>query len=533
MIFTSPYADVDIPDVSLPHFIMERMAAYGDKPALIDGPTGRTITYAQLRAAIRRVASGLYQRGLRKGDVFAIYSPNLPEYVVAFHAVLLAGGVLTTLNPLYTVDEVVNQLNDCGAKYLLTISKFLDNARAAATRSTVREIYTFDPVEGATPFAALMEGNGMATEADIIPSVDVAVLPYSSGTTGVSKGVMLTHRNLVANQVQSDGLTGVDIVSSVDRIIGVLPFYHIYGMGVIVTGSLVHGATIVTLPRFDLEQFLATIQQYKITRINVVPPMLVALAKHPLVSKYDLSSLVELTSGAAPLSAELAQAVRSRLGCRVLQGFGMTETSPVTHFYDSNRASPEKLGSVGPLYPNTEAMIVDTATGQSLGVGGRGELWIRGPQVMKGYLNNETATAATLDRDGWLHTGDVGYVDEQGFFFIVDRVKELIKYNAYQVAPAELEALLLQHPAVADVAVIGSPDDAAGEVPKAFVVRKGEVTADELMDWVAERVSPTKKIRRVEFIDAIPKSAAGKLLRRVLVERERARVRAEKEKDEE
>ena len=524
MIFTSPYPNVTIPDVSLAKMVLGRLPAYGDKPALIDGVTGRSLTYRQLSAAIRSVAAGLSQRGLRQGDVFAIYSPNLPEYVVAFHAVLLAGGVVTTLNPLYTVEEVVTQLNDCGAKYLLTISKFLDNAQAAATRSTVREVFTFDTVEGATPFSALMEGGGLPPDVDLIPANDTAALPYSSGTTGVSKGVMLTHRNIVANIVQCDGVTGVDTVSSTDTIMGVLPFYHIYGMGAIVTVSLYRGATIVTVPRFDLEQFLSLIQKYKITRLNVVPPMLVALAKHPLVAQYDLSSLIELASGAAPLSDDLARAVMTRLGCSVIQGFGMTETSPITHYYNRALAKTDNRGSVGPLLPNTEAMLVDTLTGLPLGVGERGELWIRGPQVMKGYLNNAEATAATLDADGWLHTGDIGYADEQSFFFIVDRLKELIKYKGYQVAPAELEALLLTHPAVADVAVIRSPDEEAGEVPKAFVVRKGEVTEAELMAWVAERVPPQKKIRRLEFVNSIPKSAAGKVLRRVLVEQERARA---------
>jgi acyl-CoA synthetase (AMP-forming)/AMP-acid ligase II len=524
MIIKSPYADVSIPEIPLAHFVLERIQVYGDKPALIDGLSDRTITYRQLADAIRRAASGLRQRGLRKGDVFAIYSPNLPEYAVAFHAATLAGGTVTTLNPLYTVDEVAHQLNDAGAKYLLTISRFLESAKAAAARSNVREIFTFDPVDGATPFASLLNGDGALPGVDIHPAEDVAVLPYSSGTTGVAKGVMLTHRNIVANIVQCEGITGTDVVSDVDRIIGALPFFHIFGMVAIVTISLVRGATIVTMPRFDFEQFLGLIQKHKITRLNVVPPMLVAMAKHPLVAQYDTASLVEMACGAAPLSAELTQAVKARIGCSVIQGFGMTETSPVTHYYNRGLASVEKPASVGPLIPNTEAMVVDTLSGQPVGVNQRGEIWIRGPQVMKGYLNNPAATRATIDPDGWLHTGDIGYADGQGFFYIVDRLKELIKYKGYQVAPAELEALLLSHPAVADAAVIPSPDEEAGEVPKAFVVRKGDVTADDLLAWVAERVPPHKKIRRLEFIEAIPKSLAGKILRRVLIEQERALV---------
>jgi acyl-CoA synthetase (AMP-forming)/AMP-acid ligase II len=333
---------------------------------------------------------------------------------------------------------------------------------------------------------------------------------------------MLTHRNIVANIVQCEGMTGADLITENDRIIGVLPFFHIYGMVAIVTISLVRGVTIVTMPRFDFEQFLTLVQKHKITRMNVVPPMLVAMAKHPAVAQYDTSSLAEMASGAAPLSAELAQAITDRIGCRVIQGFGMTETSPVTHYYSSHLISEAKPASVGPLIPNTEAVIVDTLTGAWLGPNERGELWLRGPQVMKGYLKNPEATALTLDADGWLHTGDIGYADADGFFYIVDRVKELIKYKGYQVAPAELEALLLTHPAVADAAVIPSPDEEAGEVPKAFVVRKAEISADDLMAWVAQHVPPHKKIRRLEFIEAVPKSAAGKILRRVLIEQERA-----------
>jgi acyl-CoA synthetase (AMP-forming)/AMP-acid ligase II len=522
MMFKSPYADVDIPNVPLTQFVLERMQAYGHHPALIDGPTDRTLTYRQLSGAIRLVASSLSKRGFGKGDVFAIYSPNLPEYAVAFHAVTLLGGIVTTLNPLYTVDEVAHQLNDAGATYLLTISMFLEKAKAAAAQSNVKEIFTFDSVEGATPFAALLKSDGALPDVNIDPAEDIAVLPYSSGTTGLPKGVMLTHRNIVSNIVQCEGITGVNLVSTQDRIIGVLPFFHIYGMVVIMNISLVRGTTIVTMPRFDLQQFLELVQKHKITRSNIVPPILVGLAKHPIVDQYDTSSLVELTSGAAPLSAELSQAVMDRVGCSVMQGYGLTETSPVTHYYNRSLASTDKRASVGPLIPNTEAMIVEIVSDRPLGVNEQGEVRIRGPQVMKGYLNNPEATAWTLDSDGWLHTGDIGYADEEGFFYIVDRLKELIKYKGYQVAPAELEALLLSHPAVADAAVIPSPDEEAGEVPKAFVVRKADVTADEIMAWVAERVSPQKKIRRLEFIDTIPKSLAGKILRRVLIDQERA-----------
>jgi acyl-CoA synthetase (AMP-forming)/AMP-acid ligase II len=285
--------------------------------------------------------------------------------------------------------------------------------------------------------------------------------------------------------------------------------------------SLFLGCTVVTMPRFELEGFLEIFEKHEITFAHLVPPIVLALAKHPLVEKHDLSALRVIVSGAAPLSADLSEACAARLGCSVIQGYGLTETSPVTHVSSSDPAQ-DVAGSVGPCISNTECKIVDAQTGESLGPGERGEIAIRGPQVMKGYLNDPEATSAMIDEAGWLHTGDIGYADEQGRFFIVDRVKELIKYKGMQVAPAELEGLLLKHPAVADAAVVGSPDEEAGEVPKAFLVRRGEVDASGIMAFVADHVAPHKKIRRVEFVEQIPKSPSGKILRRLLIEQERA-----------
>ncbi|MCA9981232.1 MAG: AMP-binding protein, partial [Anaerolineales bacterium] len=297
---------------------------------------------------------------------------------------------------------------------------------------------------------------------------------------------------------------------------------------VIMLLSLARGATIVSVPRFDPPQFLELIQKHKITRMNLVPPIVLFLAKHPLVDNYDLSSLIEMTSGAAPLSAELANAVSARLGANVCQGYGMTEMSPVTH-YNPNKPEKVKRGAVGPAIPNVEVMIVDVETEAPLGRNQNGELWMRGPNRMKGYLNNPDATAGTITADGWLRTGDIGYVDDEDDFYIVDRLKELIKYKGFQVAPAELEGLLLTHEAIADVAVIPVPDEEAGELPKAFVVLKpgAELTAEALQAWVAEQVAPHKKIRLVEFVDSVPKSASGKILRRVLVQQERERLAEE------
>jgi acyl-CoA synthetase (AMP-forming)/AMP-acid ligase II len=456
----SPFPDVEIPDVPLSDFVLAGAGGLGDKPALIDGTSGRTITYAQFAESVRAVAAGLAEWGFGKGDVFAHYAPNVPEYAVAFHAVASVGGVNTTANPLLTADELAAQLRHCGARLLVTVPDQLEKATAAAERAGVEEIVVYGEAAGAMPFASLLQAAGRPPTVAIDPAEDLAALPYSSGTTGLPKGVMLTHRNLVANICQT---LAHQRLRADDRVIAVLPFFHIYGLVVLMNMPLYRGATIVTMPRFDLAEFLRVVQQYRITRAWVVPPIVLALAKQPIVDEYELSSLKFMLSGAAPLSAEL-----------------------------------------------------EVACGEP------GELCIRGPQVMKGYLDNPEATAATIDPDGWLHTGDVARAAEHGSVWIVDRVKELIKYKGYQVAPAELEGLLLTHPAIADAAVIGVPDEAAGEVPKAFVVASGALTPEEVSAFVAERVAPYKKVRAVEIVDQIPKTPSGKVLRRVLIDRERA-----------
>lgn len=521
MIARSPFPEVSIPNVSFTPFVLQHAERLAEKLALIDGATGRSYSYGQLADAVQRVAASLAERGFGKGDVLALYTPNLPEYPVPFLAAALLGGITTTINPLYTVDELTFQLKDASAKYLLTVPAFLEKALEGQQRSAVQEVFVFGDAPGATSFAALLESDGVVPAVEIDPHADVVALPYSSGTTGLAKGVMLTHENLVANLCQW-GPTGM--VTEPDIAIGVLPFYHIYGLTVILGLGLASGATVVSLPRFDLAQFLQTIQDRHVSVGFVAPPILLALAKQPIVDDYDLSSLRVILSAAAPLGKDVQEAAAQRLRCTIIQAWGMTETSPVA------TASPldlprQKPGSVGVCVPNTECKIVDIVTGAELGPHQEGEVCVRGPQIMKGYLNNPQATRQMLEASGWLHTGDIGFFDEDGYLYIVDRLKELIKYKGMQVAPAELEALLLTHPAVADVAVIPSADEEAGEVPKAFVVKKPEaaVTADELLAYVAGRVAPHKKIRRLEFIGQIPKSASGKILRRVLIEQERSR----------
>ena len=507
----------EIPDLDITSFVLAGAAERAERPALIDGPSGRTLSFGQLEALSGALAGALAARGIGKGDVVCIYMPNLPEYAVVFHGVCRAGGINATANPLYTAGELSNQLHDSGAKLLVTVPPFLAVAREAVEGTDVEEILLVGAEgdeQGATDIKELLASGAEPPELEIDPAVDLAVLPYSSGTTGLPKGVMLTHRNLVANILQTDAAMPMQ---PDDVLIGVLPFFHIYGMTVIMNMGLRTGNPIVSMPRFDLGDFLGLIERHRVTCAYVVPPIALALAKHPAIDEADLSSLRMVMSGAAPLGAELAQQVSDRLDVPVTQGYGMTELSPVSHFCPLHNIKP---GSIGPGVPGTESRIVDPDSGEDLADGERGELWVRGPQVMVGYLNNEQATAETVTDDGWLKTGDVAIADEDGYLAIVDRLKELIKYKGFQVPPAELEAILITHPAVADCAVIGVADEEAGELPKGVVVvaEGAEVSDEELLEHVAAQVSPQKKLRLIERIAAIPKSASGKILRRELRE---------------
>ncbi|UOY00319.1 4-coumarate--CoA ligase family protein [Blastococcus sp. PRF04-17] len=528
MALASPYPDVEIPNVSVPEFVLAAGKARPDAPALIDGLKGDVITHGQLAAYVDRVAANLHARGLRKGDVVAMFVPNTPWYPVIFHGIAKAGMVMSPINSLYTPDEIAFQLKDSGAKILITINLFMERVEPAIEKAPVDEVVVLDFRDGYANLFDLLGEDAPSVDVEIDAENDLVTLPYSSGTTGLPKGVMLTHRNLVANVAQCRPLINL---KEDERIIAVLPFFHIYGLTVLMNQGLAWGGAVVTLPRFDLEDFLRTIQDHKITRAFVAPPILLAMAKHPVVDQYDLSSLTSILSGAAPLDEQLAHAAEDRLrkgaedGVKVGQGYGMTELSPVSHTTPDPGCEPPGArsdvpkGSVGYAVPNTECRLINPETGQDAADGERGELWIRGPQVMKGYLNNEEATRTTIDAEGWLHTGDVAIVDAEGRYTVVDRVKELIKYKGYQVAPAELEAVLIGHPEIADAAVIGVPDKESGEeLPKAFCVRApgSEITEEAVMAYMAEKVAPHKKVRFVEFIDAVPKSAAGKILRKDL-----------------
>ena len=519
--YASPHPSIQIPAASLAEFVLAGADARGHRPALVCAVTGRTIPYAELPERVERAAAGLAALDVGKGDVCAILAPNSPEYVVAVLAIARLGAVATTANPLYTPDDLVKQLRDSGASVLLTTLSLRATWAPAIEGTAVRHVVVLDGDGAADAAVDVLRFDRLAAQRGAAPSVaidplDLVVLPYSSGTTGLPKGVMLTHRNLVANILQIHA--GGHYLDGEDTTIAFLPFFHIYGLTVIVLMAIWSGVTVVVMPRFELGHYIDLIERYRPRLLHVVPPVILALAKHAAVDGRDLSSVGKLFSGAAPLGADISRLCASRIGCVVQQGYGLTETSPAALVLPEDFVSV-KPGSIGVPIANTECRIVDPETGEDLPAGVDGELWIRGPQVMRGYVGRPDETRATIDDAGWLRTGDIGHADEDGCFFVVDRLKELIKYKGMQVPPAELEAVLLSHPAVADAAVVPLRDVECGEIPRGFVVTNGPVTADELMRYVAERVAPYKKLRRIDFIDAIPKSASGKILRRLLRER--------------
>ncbi len=502
-IFTSPYADVATRDQTITERVFEGLHQRPDDVVLTDGPTGRTMTAAAFVDQVKSLAGGLAKAGYGAGKTVALMAPNIPEYAVIFHGVAWGGGTITTLNPTYTASEVAHQLKDAGADVLITIPDFMETALAGAGNVPVIAI-------GTAEFAALF-GPPLGEQVPVDLDTFTVVLPYSSGTTGLPKGVMLSHRNLVINVDQT--IVAADFQAG-EVTAAFLPFFHIYGMTVLMNVHLAGGGAMVTMPRFDLPFFLQISQDHQCQRMWVVPPVALALAKHPLVDDYDLSHLREVFIAAAPSGPELSDAIAVRLGCTALQGYGMTELSPVSHVVP--RDAP-RSGAAGVLTPNTACKIVDIDSGDVLGPDAEGELWIKGPQVMQGYLGNPTATAETITPDGWLRTGDIARIDADGYMFITDRLKELIKYKGFQVAPAELEATLVAMEGITDAACVGQPDDEAGELPVAFVVRsEGGPDAAAIKASIAEQLATYKQLHAIHFVDEIPKSASGKILRRFL-----------------
>jgi acyl-CoA synthetase (AMP-forming)/AMP-acid ligase II len=506
MVWRSAYEPIETGDATVHGTIAATARAMGDHVGLIDGSSGAAIAYAQLAARVDRTAAGLAARGVRPGDVLALWAPNSPEWAIAALGAMAAGATVTGVSPVCAERELAGQLMDCDASVLVAAPELMDAAR----RADVRRAVALGDIEGedAAPAVALE------------PARAVALLPYSGGTTGLPKGVMLTHANVVAGVGQACAALKL---GPRDTVVAVAPFAHVMGFVITMASALASGATLVTLAQFAFEPYLELVERHRATVLIGPPPVMAALAGHPAVDDRDLSSVELVVAGGAPVPAEIARAVGERLpGAVVRLGYGLTETAATATAPDRELAVTS--GSVGRAMPSTELRVVDPATGADLGPDEPGELWVRGPQTMAGYLHRPDATAAMIDADGWLRTGDLVVIDEEGQVFVVDRLKELIKVNAFQVAPAELEAVLATHPAVADAAVVGRPDATSGEVPVAAVVARDALEAEDLMAWVAARVAPYKRIRAVRFVDAIPRTPAGKILRRALVEHERQAV---------
>ena len=501
-IIASPWPTPAIPEVDFAGHVLRCAERLADRPALVDAADGHTLTYAGLAVAARRTAAGLAARGFGPGEVLGVCSPNLPEFAVLVLGVAIAGGTTTMVNPLYTVRELAFQLRDSGARMAVTIPPLIDRAGEAARDAGVETVLVYGE----------LDADGEPPSVPIAPD-DVVLLPYSSGTTGLPKGVEITHRAVVANLVQIEPLL---TLTPEDVVLAVAPMFHCMGLVNVVCHALCQGAKVVTMARFDFGEFLRVMQDQRVTASIIAPPIALALAAHPAVDGFDLSALRWLGCGAAPLDGRVEQRCAQRLGCGFGQGYGMTEATAAIAIPIVDLPEQVVPGTVGQLVPGTEARVIDPATGADLRTDAEGELLIRGPQLMRGYRRHPGATAATVDADGWLHTGDLAAVASDGLVRITDRLKELIKVKGSQVAPGELEGLLRQHPSVADAAVIGVPDETAGEVPKAFIVARGELAADELISWVAERVAPHKRIRAVELVEEIPRLPSGKILRRVL-----------------
>lgn len=502
-------------------FISSR--AHSGKIAFIDATTGRKLTFSDVWNAVESLATSLsVDMSIRKGDVVLLLSPNSIFFPIICLAVMSLGAIITTTNPLNTNNEIAKQIKDSNPVLAFTIPQLLPKLTGSNlpvilidgvndSNSNLKIVGDLQKMIQRKPSESRLK--------ERVTQNDVATLLYSSGTTGASKGVISSHKNLIAMVQTIVGRFNLD--EGVQTFICTVPMFHIYGLAAFAAGLLASGSTVVVLSKFEMNEMLSSIHKYKATSLPLVPPILVALVNNAdlIKEKYDLSSLASVLSGGAPLSKEVIEGfVEKYPSVRILQGYGLTESTGIGASTDSLEES-RRYGTAGMLSPSMEGKIVDPESGKALPVNKTGELWLRGPTIMKGYFSNEEATASTLDSDGWLRTGDLCYIDEDGFIFVVDRLKELIKYKGYQVPPAELEALLLTHPDISDAAVIPFPDKEVGQFPMAYVVRKTGSTISEsaVMEFIAKQVAPYKRIRRVAFVASIPKNPSGKILRKDLI----------------
>lgn len=534
MEYRGPLPDLEIPDVSLYELLFGGLTeADAARTAVHDHASGVTLTMGQVKAQTDAFATWLAAEGIGPGDAVGVLLPNGPDYLAAFHGIARSGAATTPISAANSAPEIARQLAATGARKLVTHRVLLPQAAAgaataglAASEVIVAGLLPEDlDAAGHTSWDAVLATPADPPEITIDPATHLACLPFSSGTSGMPKPVMLSHRNLVANMLQFNEVlapVGDDV-----SLVAFLPYSHIYAMTTNLNYGLYRRAPQYTLAGFDPVQFLTVIATYRPAMLFIVPPVAAFLAKHPAVAQADLSSLKLIVSGAAPLDGRVGEGLQERLGVRVVQGYGMTELSPVTHVIPVDRRDID-LGTIGPAIPNVRFRVVDAATGCDVDqpaageVSAPGELWCSGPNAMLGYLGVPRDADAVLDAEGWVHTGDLVTVDGEGVVRIVDRIKELIKRRGMQVAPAELEALLCSHPAVADAAVLGVNSTSAGavgeQVPHALVqLRPGaEATASELGHWLAERVASYKRLGGVHFVEKVPRSAAGKILRREL-----------------
>ncbi|CAB0032848.1 unnamed protein product [Trichogramma brassicae] len=530
-VLKSVYGEVDVPEQTLSQFVFADAHKWRDLPALTCGVSGRSYTYGMIQQLCQRGAQALLANtDLKPGDRIGLLLPNVPEFTLAVHASLQAGLVVTYANPLFTVHELTRQFSSAKVRCIVTVPQLLELAQAVA-KSLPAYDCTINVGGEPSPQNKILGLESLtSTEKKVdlpeVRSSDIAVLPYSSGTTGVPKGVMLSHRNLVVNIMQllhPQLVEETDPLTFQDVSLTVLPFFHIYGFNAILNYLAKIGSHLVSMPKFTPQDYIKCLLEYQPTVLFVVPSLLLFLITHPEVTPRHLASVNKIFCGAAPLKKGLIDRFYEKIGrtdCTITQGYGMTETSPGITITPYNMPY-SKSGSCGRLLPSTLARVIDLSDGHVVGVPNRpGELLVKGPQVMQGYLDNPGATSDVIDTHGWFHTGDVVYYDEDEYFYIIDRTKELIKVKGNQVSPTELESLLLEIPGVADAAVVGIPDSFAGELPKAFIVRKpgfDDMTVDSVQDFVTPKVATYKKLAGgVEFVEVIPRNPSGKILRNEL-----------------